>query len=698
MRRVLLVGAGYIARIHAEVLHSIPGVRLQGVLDPNKSAARALAEHWRVPRVFLSSDQAIESGEVDCAHILTPPESHAEAALPFLRVGLPVLCEKPLAANSAECQALLTAANGAKASLGVNQNFIYHPAFVKLRRVIADRQLGRATFISCIFTVPLLQLATRQFGHWMFDEPKNILLEQAVHPLSQIVELAGRIGECVALAEPPREISPGVSVYESLSVALRCAHVPAQLRMAVGGSFPFWQVAAVCDDGIAVADIQNNRFFTYKQTRWLPFIDSSLSGAATAGAVFWASIGNTANYVLSTAKLRSRSDCFFRSMKGGIRAFHEALDTGSPPELDGAFGAHLVATCEKVANTAFRAPQPRPAPRRTTGDFDLAVLGGTGFIGTHLLKHLLTQDLRVGVMARNIRNLPSMFANEGVVLVQGDVRRKADVERGIGSARWVINLAHGGGGNTDAEICANMVSAVDTVAGACLAKRVERLVHIGSIAALYLGQQKRPITGSTPPDPLCHRRAAYARAKAECDRILIALNEKEGLPVCILRPGVVVGEGGVAAHGGLGFFNNEQHCIGWNAGRNPLPFVLAEDVAVAIWRACIVPGAAGGVYNLVGDVRLSAREFIDELADVLERPLRFHAKNTTVLWIQELIKWAVKSVTGRELSAPPTLRDLRSRGLMATFDCRDVKEALDWRPTADREFFIERGIRVYRHP
>ena len=93
--------------------------------------------------------------------------------------------------------------------------------------------------------------------------------------------------------------------------------------------------------------------------------------------------------------------------------------------------------------------------------------------------------------------------------------------------------------------------------------------------------------------------------------------------MCNLRPALVVGEGGDAFHGGLGFFNNEQHCIGWNTGNNPLPFILVEDVADAIALALKAPDVAGRCYNLVGDVRLTAREYLAELALALGRPLRF---------------------------------------------------------------------------
>ena len=76
-----------------------------------------------------------------------------------------------------------------------------------------------------------------------------------------------------------------------------------------------------------------------------------------------------------------------------------------------------------------------------------------------------------------------------------------------------------------------------------LAAGTARLLHVGSIASLYLGPNAGPITGATPPDPEAVRRGDYARAKAECDLMLLAMHEQEGLPLVILRPGLVVGRG-----------------------------------------------------------------------------------------------------------------------------------------------------------
>jgi nucleoside-diphosphate-sugar epimerase len=175
---------------------------------------------------------------------------------------------------------------------------------------------------------------------------------------------------------------------------------------------------------------------------------------------------------------------------------------------------------------------------------------------------------------------------------------------------------------------------------------------------------------------------------------MLAMHREKGLPVVILRPGVVVGEGGLPFHSGVGLYNNDQHCIGWNAGRNPLPFILVEDVADAILRAATAPGIEGRCYNLVGDVRLSARDYTAALANALGRPLQYHPQSANFLWAEDTGKWLVKRATGRNVPAP-SVRDFLSRGMMATFDTADAKRDLNWTPVADPARFIDRAIRIH---
>ncbi|MDB5371751.1 MAG: hypothetical protein JWP04_393 [Belnapia sp.] len=710
MRHICLVGAGSIARVHAEALRGLPGLAIVAVVDPSPGAARNLAEAFGVRRTHASVAEALAEGGIDAAHVLVPPDLHAAVALPFLAAGKSVLVEKPMAVSGAQCAELAAAAAAGGTQLGVNQNFIFHPAFARARALIAAGRFGRPRFVDCLYNVPLRQLAARAFGHWMFHEPGNILLEQAVHPLSQIAAIAGPIGTVRAIAGPPVAIGAGLDFYPSLTATLDCAALPAQLRFAVGQNFPFWQVSVICDDGVVVADILANRCYAHTRTRWLDVADGVYSGLRTAGAVAGSGLRNALDYGLSTLRLKPRSDSFFTGMQGSIAAFHAALDGGPAFMADAAFGTMLVETCERLRDDAFGAAAPAPAlalapkpaplavplatPAVGEGRPDIAILGGTGFIGTATVRRSLAAGLRVAVMARSTRNLPADFADPRVTLQGGDIRDAVAVGRAIAGAPVVVNLAHGGGGANYAQIRAAMVGGAETVARAALAAGARRLVHVGSIASLYLGPQDAPITGATPPDPQAEQRGDYARAKAVADLMLLEMHAREALPVVILRPGLVVGEGTSPFHSGLGFYNAEQHCIGWNRGTNPLPFVLVEDVAEAILLAAKAPGIEGRCYNLVGDVRPTARAYIADLARATGRPLRFHPQWPEQLWAEEMAKWLVKRAGGRAVPLPPK-RDIVSRGLLARFDCSDAKRDLGWHPVADPAVFAAQAIAIH---
>lgn len=697
--QVCLVGAGVIANAHAEALKAIKNVEAVALVEPSRARATAFAEKWKIAAVFDSLEAALKEGAFDAVHILTPPDSHAELARLCLAHGRHVLIEKPLAAHGNDAGALAALGRAADAPVAaVNQNFIYHPAFARLRDAVATGAAGPLRSVQVAYNVPLRQLAGRQFGAWMFRLPKNILLEQAVHPLSQIAALIGPIENVEASRAEGAFISPGVAFHACADALLRSATHTAHLQFAVGRSFPFWQVTAVCDDGILVADILNNCFAMHGRGPLMEPVDMLLQGLRAARAMASEALTNAAIYALSLAKLKGRSDSFFLSMTASIDAFYAAIRSraaggGLNPIASLDFAANLVETCEHIAAKAFvtAALPPAPATAATTTLGDVAVLGGTGFIGAATVARLVAGGYRVRAFARNTHNLPEIFGHPDVTLVRGDIRDAAAVTQAITGVSTVINLAHGGGGATWEEIRNAMVGGAHIVAEACLAAGVSRLIHVGSIAGLFAGDANQKITCDTPPDSQCVERADYARAKAEADRLLLTMHKERGLAVSILRPGIVVGHGTSPLHSGVGVFNNEQHCAGWNRGENPLPLVLVDDVADAIVKAVTAPAAVGRAYNLVGDVRFNARAYMAALARATGRPLRYHPSPVWRLYLEDWGKWAVKRLVGRT-AARPSLRDLRSRGLTANFDCNIAKRDLGWTPERNPVAFIRRAF------
>jgi predicted dehydrogenase/nucleoside-diphosphate-sugar epimerase len=695
--RVAIVGAGFIAASHVDALRMIKNVAITAVVDPNRSAAERLAAQAPGATAFASVAEALAAGVADRAHVLVPPPLHAGVGAELLRAGLPTLIEKPLAVTSAEAAALVAAAAERKTLLGVNQNFMFDPLLTRFAADLKSGKYGRLRHVGVSCAVPLRQFAARQFSHWMFEAPTNIILEQMIHPLSQLASLLGPLQVTSAIARPAVEVAPGLAFHRGFDVSLTAGAATAQLHMSFPENYPTWQIDCLCDDALVTLDLWRGNMVRLGRTRYLEEVDNGLVDARAGLSKFKQAAVRLTKYAAGHLKLISRSDPFFRSMLASIRAFHHAADTKSPFAADGAFAAHLVDLCEDIARRAniSREPAPRPknlARRDDAPSFDVAVLGGTGFIGKATVERLVAQGYSVGVLARGTRGLPQAFHAPSVTLIEGNVTRRDDVARGIGRAKFVVNLAHGGASGSRQAIIDAMVGSADAVAQVCLAQGVERLVHISSIAALYLGNPNEVITAATPADTQGAERADYSFAKAEAERALLALHRDKALPVTIQRPGVVVGEGTSPFHSGVGLFNNEQHCIGWSSGRNPLPFVLVEDCADAILCALKAgPDIVGRTDNIVGPIRLSAREYIEELAKALGRPLVYHPSAVWRMQAVEIGKWLIKRAGGRTVPWP-SARDLQSRGMLARFDTSQTEAALNWHPKGDRVHFLERGI------
>jgi predicted dehydrogenase len=110
------VGAGYFGRFHALKFARHPGARLVGLADHGPVHAVDVAAECGTEAY---TDHAALIGAVDAVSIATPAESHAAIAEDFLKAGVHVLVEKPLAAHVAEADRLIALARAGNLVLQV---------------------------------------------------------------------------------------------------------------------------------------------------------------------------------------------------------------------------------------------------------------------------------------------------------------------------------------------------------------------------------------------------------------------------------------------------------------------------------------------------------------------------------------------------------------------------------------------------
>lgn len=138
--RTCFAGAGMVAELHHRAARLGGHVTVAGVVEPRTDLARQRAEEWDTTR-YPSLAAALEDETVQAVFVLTPPESHEEAALTALAAGRPVLIEKPVA-DPAGISRIEAAAASHGLTCVPGHNYAYQPEFTALRRLVLSGNSG----------------------------------------------------------------------------------------------------------------------------------------------------------------------------------------------------------------------------------------------------------------------------------------------------------------------------------------------------------------------------------------------------------------------------------------------------------------------------------------------------------------------------------------------------------------------------
>lgn len=100
--RVAIIGTGGISNSHARAWQKQKDCQIVACCDLDEDKARRFAETYGVPKVYTDCAELMEKERPDCVSVCTWNSAHAPVTITALRGGAHVLCEKPMALNSAE--------------------------------------------------------------------------------------------------------------------------------------------------------------------------------------------------------------------------------------------------------------------------------------------------------------------------------------------------------------------------------------------------------------------------------------------------------------------------------------------------------------------------------------------------------------------------------------------------------------------
>jgi predicted dehydrogenase len=181
--RVGVVGTGWVATArHLPALTRDPRVVVEGVCDRNEERARQVAARFGVA-TYADMD-AVGAAGLDAVFVATSPWSHAEVTVAALDAGSHVFCEKPMAMDESEAQAMVRAAESSGRLLCVSHNFLFSRSVDRARRLLGGEQA------SYVMGLQLSSLK-RRLPSWHASLPGGLLQDESPHLLYLLSHFCG---------------------------------------------------------------------------------------------------------------------------------------------------------------------------------------------------------------------------------------------------------------------------------------------------------------------------------------------------------------------------------------------------------------------------------------------------------------------------------------------------------------------------
>jgi len=209
-----LIGYGFMGRTHSNAFLQAPRFfnlpyrpALKGVAARNKDRVKAFAENWGYESYETDWRALVERKDIDLIDIASPNDTHHEIAIAAAKAGKIVMCEKPLARNASEAEAMVEAVEAAGVPNAVWYNYRRVPAVVLIKQMLDEGKFGRIFHYRAKFLQDWTisrDLPQGGEGLWRLDVAvagSGVTGDLLAHNIDTALWLNGPITEVVAMTE-----------------------------------------------------------------------------------------------------------------------------------------------------------------------------------------------------------------------------------------------------------------------------------------------------------------------------------------------------------------------------------------------------------------------------------------------------------------------------------------------------------------
>ena len=197
MKKVGVIGAGYMSDHHLKVLTSIKAVDVTSICSRTFDSAVKMSKKWNIKKVFKDHIEMLDSGEVDVVFICPSVSSMFHITKDALERSIPCFIEKPVSLSIEEAAVLASIAskNNVKTAVGCNRRFI---STIQAAKKAAD-DLGGLRHLSVIAHEPIKEISeTSQYSNEVMS---RWIFANGIHCIDLIRYFVGEIESVSSLSE-----------------------------------------------------------------------------------------------------------------------------------------------------------------------------------------------------------------------------------------------------------------------------------------------------------------------------------------------------------------------------------------------------------------------------------------------------------------------------------------------------------------
>ncbi len=228
-----MIGCGALGLVHAQRLHSIPGVQVTALSDPSQTAMQhvttELASMSPLPQ-FTDYREMLATVELDAVCISSPNRLHVEQLLAAVEGGLHVLCEKPLSLYPAEVTQVVEATRRGDRVVAIAYQSRYRRDSRLLRQALQSGKWGRISSVSLFSTEDWI---TPNVGTWRHDParcPGGFFADANGHQLDLLFWVTNMSATAVHAAIEKRGTPIPIATWGDARLIPQGAPVPENLK------------------------------------------------------------------------------------------------------------------------------------------------------------------------------------------------------------------------------------------------------------------------------------------------------------------------------------------------------------------------------------------------------------------------------------------------------------------------------------